>query len=98
MKKFLALILLISTLHSLHAQDIEKVMKDFEQELKNPGTVPYGNNKAAGKYYTIRGFRMYCEVYGKGQPLLFIHGNSGSINNFIYQIPYFSKKYKVIVA
>ena len=36
--------------------------------------------------------------YGEGQPLLIIHGNGGSINNFIYQIPYFSTKYKVIVA
>jgi len=41
---------------------------------------------------------MYCEIYGEGQPLLIIHGNGGSINNFIYQIPYFSKKYKVIIA
>ena len=41
---------------------------------------------------------MYAEVYGEGQPLLIIHGNGGSINNFIYQIPYFSTKYKVIVA
>jgi pimeloyl-ACP methyl ester carboxylesterase len=27
-----------------------------------------------------------------------IHGNGGSINNFIYQIPYFAKNYKVILA
>lgn len=25
--------------------------------------IPYGNNKQAGKYYDIRGFKMYCEVY-----------------------------------
>jgi pimeloyl-ACP methyl ester carboxylesterase len=62
-----------------------------------PGA-PFGNNPAAGKYYDIRGFRMYCEVYGEGQPLLIIHGNGGSIGNFGYQIPYFSKKYKVIIA
>src|SRR6185436_10330733 len=54
--------------------------------------------KAVGKYYDVRGLKMYCEVYGKGQPLLIIHGNGGSISNFIYQIPYFSEKYKVIVA
>ena len=41
---------------------------------------------------------MYCEVYGEGQPLLIIHGNGGSIDNFIFQIPYFAKKYKVIIA
>ena len=64
--------------------------------MKNTTGVPYGNNKATGKYYNIRGFKMYCEVYGKGQPVLIIHGNGGSINNFVQQIPYFSKKYKVI--
>lgn len=41
---------------------------------------------------------MYYETYGKGEPLLIIHGNGGSINNFIYQIPFFSKNYKVILA
>jgi pimeloyl-ACP methyl ester carboxylesterase len=66
------------------------------QEIKTP--IPYGNNREAGKYYDIRGFKMYCETYGQGQPLLIIHGNGGSIDNFINQIPYFSKKYKVIIA
>lgn len=65
---------------------------------KPASAIPYGNNKQAGKYYDIRGFKMYCEVYGKGQPLLIIHGNGGSINNFAFQIPYLSSKYKVIVA
>jgi len=41
---------------------------------------------------------MYYEVYGSGEPLLIIHGNGGSINNFLYQIPYFEKNYKVILA
>lgn len=60
--------------------------------------IKYGSNKDAGKYFQIRGFKMYCETYGEGQPLLIIHGNGGSINHFELQIPYFSKKYKVIVA
>ncbi len=61
-------------------------------------TTIYGRNDKAGKYVNIRGFKMYYETYGSGQPLLIIHGNGGSINNFMYQIPYFSKDYKVIVA
>ena len=61
-------------------------------------TTLYGKNPAAGKYINTRGFKMYYETYGKGEPLLIIHGNGGSINNFLYQIPYFSKDYKVIVA
>ena len=59
---------------------------------------PLGRNKEAGKFYDIRGFKMYCEIYGEGQPLLIIHGNGGSIIDFIGQVPYFSKKYKVIIA
>ena len=68
---------------------------------KQPGSVEnitYGNNPTAGKFYEVRGMKMYCEVYGEGQPLLFIHGNGGSIASFANNIPYFSKKYKVIIA
>lgn len=80
-----------------NGQDLDKVRKDFEEKLKD-STVKYGHDKAAGKYYDIRGFKMYAEIYGQGEPLLIIHGNGGSINNFIYQIPYFERKYKVIIA
>jgi len=73
---------------SLFAQDFEKMMD----------TTLYGRNPAVGKYADIRGFKMYYEQYGKGEPLLIIHGNGGSINNFLYQIPYFAKKYHVILA
>src|SRR3954468_16222837 len=61
-------------------------------------TTIYGRNSKAAHYINTRGFKMYYETYGKGEPLLIIHGNGGSINNFLYQIPYFSKEYKVIVA
>lgn len=69
----------------------------FAQERGDTKT-PYGNNKAIGKYYDIRGYKMYAEVYGEGAPLLIIHGNGGDISNFKYNIPYFSKKYKTIIA
>lgn len=58
----------------------------------------YGHNPKAGHYTNVRGFKMYYEIYGKGEPLLLIHGNAGSINNFSGQIPYFSRHYKVILA
>ena len=61
-------------------------------------TVDYGNNPSAGKYYNIRGFKMYCEVYGSGKPLLMIHGNGGNISAFKNNISYFAKKYKVIAV
>jgi len=60
--------------------------------------VKYGNNPAAGKYYDVRGIKMYVEVYGEGKPLLLTHGNGGSISAFSKTIPYFAKKYKVIAV
>lgn len=61
-------------------------------------TIHYGDNLAAGKYYDVRGIKMYAEVYGEGKPLLLLHGNGGSIAAFSQTIPYFSKKYKVIAV
>ncbi|WP_020599386.1 alpha/beta fold hydrolase [Spirosoma panaciterrae] len=58
----------------------------------------YGSNAKVGHYASIRGFRMYYEIYGAGKPLLLIHGNGGSIDNFRNQIPYFAKSYKVIAV
>ena len=60
--------------------------------------IPYGSNPAAGRYYEVRGIKMYAEVYGSGKPLLLIHGNGGSINAFTQTIPYFAKRYRVIAV
>ena len=60
--------------------------------------IDYGNNKLAGKYYDVNGIKMYCEIYGKGEPLLLLHGNGGNISAFQKIIPYLSKKYKVIAV
>lgn len=61
-------------------------------------TIPYGDNKKTGRYYTLRGIKMYVEEYGAGKPLLMIHGNGGNISAFSKNIPFFSKKYRVIAA
>ena len=58
----------------------------------------YGHNPRAGHYANIRGFKMYYEIYGKGEPVLLIHGNTGSINDFSGQISYFAQHYRVILA
>jgi pimeloyl-ACP methyl ester carboxylesterase len=76
------------TLQSIHAQSPSAAFD----------TTHYGRNEKTGHFVKTRGFNMYYETYGSGAPLLFIHGNGGSINNFLYQIPYFAKKYKVILA
>jgi pimeloyl-ACP methyl ester carboxylesterase len=97
MKKIIILLAIGAFVDHSCAQDFQKLSQDFEAQLKNEAIL-YGHDSTAGKFYDIRGMKMYCEIYGSGQPLLIIHGNSGSLRDFLYQIPYFSKKYKVIVA
>src|SRR5882757_2973678 len=65
---------------------------------QNRNSHNYGNNTVHGKYISLRGFKMYYEIYGTGTPILFIPGNAGSISDFQFQIPYFSSKYLVIVT
>ena len=57
---------------------------------------PYGKNSAVGKFVELNGAKIYYEEYGKGEPLLLIHGNSGSIETMGNQIDYFKNKYRVI--
>ena len=56
----------------------------------------YGKNKS-GKYVDINDAKIYYEEYGEGEPLIFLHGNNGSIEDFYQQIPFFAKHYRVIV-
>ena len=56
--------------------------------------IPYGSNN--GKYLSIRGAKVYYEEYGKGTPLLLLHGGFGSISNFNQVIGPLSKNYRVI--
>ena len=94
-KHAISILFLFYTVNVFAQGELEK---EFEKLTKNTTGIPYGDNKAVGKYYNIRGFKMYAETYGTGKPLLIIHGNGGSIGNFVNQIPFFSKKYKVIIA
>lgn len=92
--KILFSLLLLTTIATAQ-QDLKAIQDDYNNLVK---TTTYGKDEKAGKYCDIRGFKMYYEVYGSGEPLLLIHGNGGSINNFVKQIPYFAKNYKVIIA
>jgi pimeloyl-ACP methyl ester carboxylesterase len=99
MKKLLLLVIVFNSISllSFSQDEFAKLQADFQNMMNDPKNI-YGKNKDVGKYYDIRGFKMYVEVYGQGKPLLFIHGNGGSINNFTKQIPYFAQSYKVIIA
>ncbi|MFA5972178.1 MAG: alpha/beta hydrolase [Lentimicrobiaceae bacterium] len=88
-KEIIFLILMLGIHQVISAQEVANSSTD---------TTRYGQNDLAGNYIRVNGIDMYYEIYGQGEPLLMIHGNGGSINSFINQIPYFSKNYKVIVA
>lgn len=57
----------------------------------------YGIDRTKGSYFSTNGVSLYYEVYGKGEPLLLLHGNGQSISAFNKQIPFFEKDYQVII-
>lgn len=86
---------ILTTLFSFGQSATSKNEAEYDSLVRNTN---FGKNEKAGKYYDIRGFKMYCETYGSGEPLLLIHGNGASISAFVKQIPFFLAKYKVIIA
>jgi len=55
----------------------------------------YGKSKK-GKYIDLGDAKIYTEEYGEGEPLLMLHGNNGSMEDFYRQIPFFAKHFRVI--
>jgi pimeloyl-ACP methyl ester carboxylesterase len=58
--------------------------------------INYGNNKEVGNFKNINGIKLYYEIYGEGKPLIFLHGNGGSIRSASGKIGYFKNYFKVI--
>ena len=56
------------------------------------------NMNHPGQFTPVNGLQMYFEEQGAGEPLLFIHGGSASIESFYQQIPAFTGQYRVIAA
>ncbi len=66
----------------------------ISHKMKAQKTI-FGRNKS-GKYIDVDSAKIYYEEYGKGEPLILLHGNGGSISDFYQQIPYLSKYFRVI--
>jgi len=66
-------------------------------ETAQPSLRAYGENADVGSTFVFQGNRFYYEIYGSGAPVLLIHGNGGSINDFQEQIAVFAKHHKVII-
>ena len=58
---------------------------------------PYGNNPKAGHYVQTKDAKIYYEVYGKGQPIVLLHGGLfGSTVEFADFIDQLKQKFQVI--
>ncbi len=60
--------------------------------------IRYGSNPAVGKRIQVGDISMYYETYGKGEPLILLHGGYGSIETMGGMIAAFSKKYQVFAV
>lgn len=48
-------------------------------------------------YFKSGSASIYYELHGEGEEILvLLHGNGGNCKNFKNQIPFFSKKYKIL--
>lgn len=60
-------------------------------------SIPDIPNRPQGEKAKVNGIDLYYEVFGKGEPVLLIHGGAATIESWYAQIPEFSKGYQVIV-
>lgn len=49
-----------------------------------------------GELIDVGDIKIYVEQYGKGEPIIFLHGGLGSARSWSDQVDYFSKHYRVI--
>jgi pimeloyl-ACP methyl ester carboxylesterase len=72
----------------------------FMQKTPSPANaIPYGANPKAGHYVKAGDARIYYEVYGKGQPIVILHGGVyGSTYEMAAFIDSLSRTYQVIAV
>lgn len=73
MKKLLLSAIVIFSA-ALYAQQTKPMRYALQTIAPPQNTIPYGNNTAAGHYITSDDAKIYYEVYGKGDPVLVLHG------------------------
>ncbi len=62
------------------------------------GTCPADDQlPPAGKVVSVNGFEMYYETYGQGEPLVLLHGFSGSSALWEPQVPALAKHFQLVI-
>jgi pimeloyl-ACP methyl ester carboxylesterase len=92
--KLLSTFLFLFFISNASAQ--QNVIRAF-QPANVVNTIPYGNNPKAGHYVQAKDAKIYYEVYGKGEPIVLLHGGLfGSSVEFSDFINHFKDNYQVI--
>jgi pimeloyl-ACP methyl ester carboxylesterase len=78
----------------------QKPLRHFMQSKDEQiNTIPYGNNPLAGHYVQSKDAKIYYEVYGKGQPIVLLHGGLfGSTVEMAKIIDSLSVRFQVIAV
>ena len=88
----------LCTLQVYGQKEARASLRHFMQVKPSPaGSIQYGNNPKAGKYANAGDAKIYYEVYGKGKPLVVLHGGGmGSTYEMCQFIDSLSNDYQVI--
>lgn len=100
MKTFLLILIPFLCLNTFGQQKAPKQLRHFMQAASLPSTeIPYGANQKTGHYVQSGDAKIYYEVYGKGAPLVILHGGIvGSTYEMHEFIDSLSKGYQVIAV
>jgi pimeloyl-ACP methyl ester carboxylesterase len=100
MKTILFLLLSFFILHGYAQEQTPKVLRHFMQATPLPANeTQYGNNPKAGRYANAGDAKIYYEVYGKGKPIVILHGGIfGSTYEMFQFIDSLKKTYQVIAV
>lgn len=85
----------------MYSQDeLPKHLVHFMQRTASPANeIQYGNNPNAGHYANAGDAKIYYEVYGRGQPIVVLHGGIFGCTYEMHQfIDSLSKNYQVIAV
>jgi pimeloyl-ACP methyl ester carboxylesterase len=100
MKSFLVTLLMLVCFFSYSQQQTPKHLRHFMQTVhSSPNEIPYGPNVKAGHYVQAEDAKIYYEVYGKGKPIVILHGGIfGSTYEMFQFIDSLKKNYQVIAV
>ena len=72
--KHLLIVLIVFSSLALVAQTQSGKQLRYVFQKTPPSKIPYGNNPKAGHYANAGDAKIYYEVYGKGEPIVLLHG------------------------